>query len=255
MFSLFIWKNILNSKKTKIHHFTFHLDFTTTSHSDDLKHEYDYFEVPDLEAELQRHDNPQYWLQQDILEVKTFQYRFFYNITLNNDIVPQVKVFTQFLLNIFRFNYQLLWEQQDQQAYVHFPQILTETELLPYIIKNEYRHLQYRDLTSYNTTYSEQINLDHNFITEYSETSDNGPYFTTNISHEISPEEQTPNILSHYTRQNTVQSDQGNIVHLFQNQKPQQLNPLYPQSPQTSDIQPLNPSETATTQSVSELSE
>ena len=34
----------------------------------------------------------------------------------------------------FRFDYQLLWEQQDQQAYIHFPQILTQTELLPYII-------------------------------------------------------------------------------------------------------------------------
>ena len=57
----------------------------------------------------------------------------------------------------FRFNYQRLWEQQDQQAYIHFPQILTQTEFLPYIIQNEHRHLQYRDPTSFNTTYFEQI--------------------------------------------------------------------------------------------------
>ena len=96
--------------------------------------------------------HPHYWLQQDILQVKNFQYRFFNNITLTDDTIPQVKVFTQFLLKFFRFNYQLLWEQQDQQAYFHFPQILTRTELLPYIIKNELRPLQYRDLTTFNTT-------------------------------------------------------------------------------------------------------
>ena len=85
----------------------------------------------------------------------------------------------------------MLWEQQDQQAYIHFPQTLTETELLPYIIKSEYRHLQYRDPTSSNTTYFEQINLYNNFITEYSETSDNRPYITSNISPETTSEEQT----------------------------------------------------------------
>ena len=63
----------------------------------------------------------------------------------------------------------MLWEQQDQQAYIHFPQKLTQIELLPNIIKNEHRHLQYRDPTSFNTTYFEQINRDHNFITDYSD--------------------------------------------------------------------------------------
>ena len=105
------------------------------SHVEDLKHKSEYFEVPDLETRIQRHDNPFNWLQQDILQVKNFQYRFFYNIILTDDTNPQVKVFTQFLLKFFRFNYQLLWEQQDQQAYIHLPKILTQTELLPYIKK------------------------------------------------------------------------------------------------------------------------
>ena len=104
------------------------------SHLEDLKHKSESFEVPDLETRFQRHDNPHYWLQ-DVLQVKNFQYRIFNNITLTDDTIPQVKVFTQFLLKFFRFNYQLLWEQQDQQAYIHFPQILTQTQLLPYIIK------------------------------------------------------------------------------------------------------------------------
>ena len=101
------------------------------SYLDDLTHKSEYFEVPDLETRNQRHDNPQFWLQQDILQVKNFQYIIFNNITLNDDTIPQVKVCTQFLLKFFRFNYQLLWEQQDQQAYINFPLILTETELLP----------------------------------------------------------------------------------------------------------------------------
>ena len=141
------------------------------SHLEDLKHKSEYFEVPDLETRIQRHDNPHYWLQQDILQVKNFQYRFFNNIILTNDTIPHVKIFTQFLFKFLRFNYQLLWEQQDQQAYINFPQILTQTELLPYIIKNEHKHLQYRDLTSFNTSYFEQTNLDHTFLVEHSETS------------------------------------------------------------------------------------
>ena len=155
---------------------------------------------------------------------------------------PQVKVFTQFLVKFLRFNYQLLWEQQDQQAYVNFPQVLTETELLPYIIENEHRHLQYRDLTSFNTTYFEQIILDHTFLVEHSETSDSRPYIITNVSPETTPEEQTLNVLPQYIRQNTIQLEQDNTIHLFQSQEPHQLNPLYPQLTQTSVIQPLNPS-------------
>ena len=136
-----------------------------------------------------------------------------------------------------------------------FPQILTQTELLPYIIKNEHRHSQYRDPTSFNTTHFEQINLDHNFITEYSGTSDNRLYITTNISHETTPEKQISNVLPHFIRQNTVQLEQDDLVNLFQTQEPHQLNPLYPQTPQVFDLQQINPSETATIQNTSELSE
>ena len=52
------------------------------SHLEELKHNTEYFEVPDLETKVQTHNNPHYWLQQDILQTKHFQYRFFNNITL-----------------------------------------------------------------------------------------------------------------------------------------------------------------------------
>ena len=246
MFSLLICKNSLNSMKIKMHHFF-------PSHLEDLKHKSEYFDVPDLETKIQKHDNPHHWLQQDILQVKNFQYRFFNNITLTEDTIPQVKVFTQFLLKFLRFNYQLLWEQQDQQAYIHFPQRLTPTELLPYVIKNEHKHLQYRYPTSFNTTHFEQINLDHNFISEHFETSDNRPYLTTNTSPETISEEQLSNVLPQVTRQNTVQLEKDNLVNFFHTQTPQPPNPLSPQIPRVSDLKHINPSDTATIHNTSEL--
>ena len=37
------------------------------SHLEALKHKSEYFDVPDLGTKIQRHDNPHYWLQQDIV--------------------------------------------------------------------------------------------------------------------------------------------------------------------------------------------
>ena len=38
------------------------------SHLEDLKHKSELFQVLDLETRIQRHDNPHYWLQQNILQ-------------------------------------------------------------------------------------------------------------------------------------------------------------------------------------------
>ena len=225
------------------------------SHLQELRHRSEYFEVPDLDTKVQRHDNPHYWLQRDVLQIKIFQYRFFNNIILTDDTIPEVKIFTQFLLKFLRFNYQLLWEQKDQQAYINFPQILTHIELLPYIIKNENKHLHYRDLTSFNVTHFEQINFDHNLLLEHSETSDNRPFIISDISHETTPEEQTSSIEPSYTRQQSEQSEQEDIANLFQNPDPPQEQLLHPPLSQISDIQQPNPSETTTIHNTSEFSE
>ena len=42
------------------------------SHLQELKHRSEYFEVPDLDTKVQRHDNPHYWLQRDILQKNIF---------------------------------------------------------------------------------------------------------------------------------------------------------------------------------------
>ena len=61
------------------------------SHLHELKHRSKYFEVPDLDTKIQRHDNPHYWLQRGILQIKNFQYRLFNNIILTDGTIPQVK--------------------------------------------------------------------------------------------------------------------------------------------------------------------
>ena len=53
--------------------------------------------------------------------------------------------FSHFLLKCFRVNYQLLWEQKDQNAYIQFSQVLTEIEILPFIIRNDFKHPLYKD--------------------------------------------------------------------------------------------------------------
>ena len=230
------------------------------SHLQELKHRSEYFEVPDLDTKVQRHNNPHYWLQRDIVQIKHFQYRFFNNIILTDDTIPQVKIFTQFLFKFLRFNYQLIWEQKDQQAYVNFPHILTHTELLPYIIQNENKHLHYRDLTSLNVTHLEQINLDSTFILEHSETSDNRPFTTSDTSHETTPEEQTFSVEPLYTRQQSEQSEQESseqeaFANIFHNPDSSQEQLLYSPQLQAPDIQQTNPSETNTIDNTSEFSE
>ena len=119
---------------------------------------------------------PQYWLQQDLLQVTNFQYRFFQNIILDDDIIPQIKIFSHLLLKSFRFNYQLIWEPKGQNAYVNFPQVLTDTELLPFIIRNDFKHPFDKNFTTFPISNIDSIILNSDFLIKQSETSDNRPY-------------------------------------------------------------------------------
>ena len=91
------------------------------SHLESLKEKHEYFEVQDLETRISRHNYPHYWLQQDILQIKQFQHRLFQNIILNEDTVPQIKVFSQCLLKVFRFNYQITWNNKIKTLISIFP--------------------------------------------------------------------------------------------------------------------------------------
>ena len=167
-----------------------------------------------------------------------------------------MKVFSNFLLTFFRFDYQLIWEQQDQNAYINFPQVLTETELLPFIINNRNKHVQYRYLTSFNITCFELINFVSNCILERSETSDSRQNTTSNLISEPLFDEYNPNNIQHDTGQNILHFNQDDTTELFQNQEPQQFNIKSNPQQDTTTLQNVpNPSETATIQIVSELSD
>ena len=43
----------------------------------------------------------------------------------------------QDLSKFYRFNYQLKWEKQDQNAYINFPQTFDEIDLLPSFIRDD----------------------------------------------------------------------------------------------------------------------
>ena len=90
MFSLLICKNLQEFNENQ------ETPLYLPSHLDELKQKSEYFEVPDLETKIQTHDNPHYWLQQYILQAKHFQNRFFNNIILTEDTIPQVKTSLNF---------------------------------------------------------------------------------------------------------------------------------------------------------------
>ena len=64
--------------------------------------------------------------------------------------------------------------------------MLTETQILSFIIKTQNKHRYYKDLTILHTSYLERVRLDENFITEQSGTSDNRPSTSSNIIFETS---------------------------------------------------------------------
>ena len=57
MFSLLI------SKKLIEHNENLNTPLYLPSHLKNLKEKHDFFEVPDLETKISRHDNPHYWVQ------------------------------------------------------------------------------------------------------------------------------------------------------------------------------------------------
>ena len=122
----------------------------------ELQSKESFFEIPNLEQLRQINDNPHYWLQTDLLQLKQFQYQFFHNITLNDKTIPQIRIYSLFLRKFLRHNYQLMWDDKDQNAFLNFPSHFTENELLPFIISDQNRDPQYLDLTK---TPVEHLNL------------------------------------------------------------------------------------------------
>ena len=98
------------------------------------------FEVEVIERLVNPQDNPHPWLQADTLGIQNFLYHYFKDLTLNEQTIPRIKVISSFIGNYFRFNYQLLWSQQDQPAFTAFPDHFIADEWLPFIIVEQNEH-------------------------------------------------------------------------------------------------------------------
>ena len=86
--------------------------------------------------------------------------------------------------------------------------------------------------------------------------SDIGLYTTSNIISETSYEEYDPNILLHDTQQATSHFYSDDQIEHFQNQEPQQLHTVQIPQQETNTLQTIpDPSETATIQNASEISD
>ena len=91
-------------------------------------------------------------------------------------------MFAKFLLNFNRFNYQLIWVQQNESGYNNFSQTFDKVDLIPFIIRDDFKQPQYINPLNFHLPYFVTIAFDNDFIVELSETSDNRPYFTTSTT-------------------------------------------------------------------------
>ena len=195
---------------------------------ENLQQKHQYFEVPGNDSQINRQNIPHYWLLQDILQITHFQYNLFLNLTLNDDTIPQIQIFARFLLKFFRFNYQLVWVQQNQTAYTNFPQIFDKVDSLPFVIRDDFKHLQYISHLQLHIPYFEIIAFDNNFIVERSETSDNQPYITTSTT-EIHTTSRNTNI--QIKDSNDLFSDTSESQVQYLQQSPQRTQPITQQPP------------------------
>ena len=134
------------------------------------------FEVEDIERIVITQDNPHHWLQTDIIRIQSFLYHYFKDITLKEQSIPQIKLSSLFLRKFFRFNYQIIWSEQDQAAFTVFTTHFTADECLPFIInkKNEYPYFFKPEKITRQTI--DIISFDPRLITENNLDDDNRPY-------------------------------------------------------------------------------
>ena len=144
---------------------------------DDLQRYINNFDVEIIERLVDPEDNPHHWLQTVLLRIQNFLYHYFKDLTLNDQTIPQVKVISLFLRKYFRFNYQILWSQQDQSAFTALPDHFTVDECLPFIIseQNEHPYFHKPQLNTKQTL--DYIRFDPLLITENDRFADNRPYY------------------------------------------------------------------------------
>ena len=143
---------------------------------DELERYIKNFEVEIIERLVNPEDNPHHWLQTDILRIQIFLYHYFKDLTLNDQTIPQIKIISLFLRKYFRFNYQLLWSQQDQPAFTAFPNHFTADECIPFNINEQNEHPYFHKPQLITKQTLDYIRFDPLLITENDLFADNRPY-------------------------------------------------------------------------------
>ena len=202
----------------------------------DLQRYIDNFDVEIIERLVNPEDNPHHWLQADILRIQNFIYHYFKDLTLNDQTIPQIKVISLFLRKYFRFNYQLLWSQQDQSAFTAFPNHFTLEECLPFIISEQNEHPYFHKPQSITKQTLDYIRFDPLLITENDLFADNRPYhYQQNL---------------HFNTNNSTEDDNTDQENTTQQQnQPENYNDNE-FTTQESTISTHNPSQTGTSTSV-----
>ena len=143
---------------------------------DELERYISNFEVEIIERLVNPEDNPHHWLQTGIIRIRNFLYHYFKDLTLDDQTIPQIKVISLFLRKYFRFNYQLLWSQQDQPAFTAFPNHFTADECLQFIISEQNAHPYFHKSQLITKQTLDYIRFDPLLNTENDLFADNRPY-------------------------------------------------------------------------------
>ena len=198
------------------------------------------FDVEIIERVVDPKDNPHHCLQADILRIQNFIYHYFKDLTLNDQTIPQIKVISLFLRKYIRFNYQLLWSQQDQSAFTEFPDHLTADECLPFIISKQNEHPYFHNPQLITKQTLDYVRFDPLLITENDIFADNRPYHY----------EQNPQIQQNLQFDNNNYTEDDNTTHdNTHQQQNQNENENYNENEfttQESTISTHNPSQTST---------
>ena len=116
-----------------------------------------------------------------------------------------------FLRTYFRFNFQLLWSEQDQPAFTAFHNHFTADECLPFIINKQNEHPYFFKPDKVTQQTMDLISIDPRLITENNFHVDNRPYqFEQNI-------QEQQNLFTNKDKDNE-EDDNNNEDYILENQ-------------------------------------
>ena len=95
---------------------------------------------------------------------------------MNEQTIAQTKVISLFLRKYFRFNYQLLWSEQDQPAFAAFHNHFTADECLPFVINKQNEHPYFFKPDKVTPQTMDLKSFDSRLITEINFHDNNRPY-------------------------------------------------------------------------------